>query len=392
MEIITENEYAHWLYCVPGIGSRSIEKLLNTGMTCKEIYETNIREFKGLVPEKKLKALDESRRIWNFEKEKEKLQKSGIRFVSRLSDEFPEKLKNIPDSPLALFVKGNLPDPEAPSVAIIGARMCSEYGRYEARQFGRGLALAGVQVISGMAKGVDGISQKAALSVGGKSYGILGSGVDFCYPEENRDVYNKLCENGGVISEYLPGTEPRASLFPMRNRIISGLADVILVIEAREKSGTQITVDTALEQGREVIAVPGRITDRLSDGCNLLISQGAGAALDVEDVLERIRDIRNGQSPHIVTGLCKRDGTDKADTDLRLETENELEDMMENELSLEDRIVSVLDIIPVSASSIMEELYRRGIDISIQQLMSSLMELTYKGRIAQNGAYYRKIG
>ena len=244
-----------------------------------------------------------------------------------------------------------------------------------ARNFGRGLALAGVQVISGMARGIDGISQKAALEAGGTSYGIVGSGVDICYPEENMDVYRQLCENGGVISEFPPGTYPKANFFPMRNRIISGLADVVLVIEAREKSGTQITVDTALEQGRDVLAVPGRITDRLSDGCNLLISQGAGVALGVDDVLGRLWEIQKGLEPP---------KKEKAE-------ENEEQDSMRVfSKTVEDEIMDIIDVIPVSASQILENLNSKEIELSIPQLMSHLMELNYKGKIIQEGVYYRK--
>lgn len=381
---ITENEYAHWLFNVPGLGNKSIDKLLCGGWKCGELFEIDSKELKGILTAKQIKNFEESRRIWNFEAEKEKLKAADIRFIPRIDKNFPEKLKTIPDPPFAIYVKGKLPDPAKPSVAIIGARMCSEYGRYMARQFGRGLAMAGVQVISGLAMGVDGVSQKAALLSGGKSFGILGSGVDICYPEENREIYNMLIDNGGLISELPPGTMPKACFFPMRNRIISGLADVVLVIEAREKSGTQITVDTALEQGRDVLAVPGRVTDRLSDGCNLLISQGAGVALDVQDVLERLH--RSKASPPLTVN--KKVGIDEIPYIVPEPEESLLEPAEEK---IEDQILSILDIIPVSASFIMEELYKAGREVSIPELMRILMDMSYNGLIVQNGAYYRKI-
>lgn len=260
--------------------------------------------------------------------------------------------------------------------------MCSDYGRYMARQFGRGLAMSGVQVISGMARGVDGIAQHAAITAGGKSFAVLGCGPDICYPEENKDVYDFLPNSGGIISEYPPGMEPISSFFPKRNRIISGLSDVLLVVEARQKSGTSITVDTALEQGREVLAVPGRVTDRLSDGCNNLISQGAGVAINVEDVLDRLWQLK------------KTETVDRAD-DKEVTQNKYIEDEMSftnaEEPTIEDDILSILDIIPVSTSYIMEELYRRGRDTSIPILMAILMDMTGCGKIAQNGAYYRKV-
>ena len=178
-----------------------------------------------------------------------------------------------------------MPADEKPTVAIVGARMCSEYGRAAAKEFGSKLAESGIQIISGLAMGIDGISQRAAIDAGADSFGVLGCGVDVCYPKSNQDLYERLLKQGGVLSEFLPGTPPKAQHFPARNRIISGLSDLVLVIEAKEKSGTGITVDMALEQGREVYALPGRITDALSKGCHKLIKQGAGIATSPEDII-----------------------------------------------------------------------------------------------------------
>lgn len=394
----TENEYAHWLFNVPGLGNKSIDKLLCSGMGCKEIYEADSREFKGILTQKQIGNLEKSRRDWDFEMEAKKLADKGISFIPRIDKRFPEKLKNIPNPPFALYVKGQLPDPCKPSVAIIGARMCSDYGRQMARTFGRGLAMAGVQVISGMARGVDGISQKAALEIGGESFGVVGCGADVIYPPENSEVYKELCESGGVISEYPPGTEPKANFFPLRNRIISGLADVVLVIEAREKSGTQITVDTALEQGREVLAVPGRVTDRLSDGCNLLISQGAGVAIGVGDVLDRLEGYRREKESTEEKKEDYEETEDCSDFSECLgsnEDEEGASDMSmeidpQPERSLEEIVFESIDIIPSSASQIMERIEKRGKILSIPQLMGQLMDLTFKGMIVQEGVYFRK--
>jgi len=387
---MTENEYAYFLYNIPGLGNKGIYSILDSGITCGDIFNMDEKSLSLLVKEKTSKTkiakeIIERRKLWDFEKEAEKLKTQGISFISACSDEFPERLRHIPDPPFAIYVKGNLPNPEIPSVSIVGARMCSDYGRFMSREFGKGLALAGVQVISGMARGVDGISQKAAIEAGGSSFGILGCGVDICYPEENRDVYSRICANGGLISEYHPGTEPKPNLFPMRNRIISALADIVLVVEARQKSGTQITVDQALEQGKEVLAVPGRVTDRLSDGCNFLISQGAGVALSVGDVLDRLWRGTNGKR-------TKDNNTDDPEEKtLEKYRNNNEEDLgVEEQRSIEDEIVDVVDIIPVSASSIMERLYEKEITISVPELMGKLMDLTYKGLIIQDGVYYRK--
>lgn len=211
----------------------------------------------------------------------------------RIEDEgYPKRLKNIPGAPKALYVLGRLPEEERLSVAVVGARDCSEYGRFVAKELGAALGKNGITVISGMARGIDGISQEEALDAGGSSFGVLGCGVDICYPKENRRLYEKLRKSGGLLSEYLPGTPACANHFPPRNRIVSGLADVVVVVEARVKSGTLITVDMALEQGREVYAVPGRTTDKLSEGCNRLIRQGAGVLFSVE---EFIRELLEGE-------------------------------------------------------------------------------------------------
>lgn len=209
---------------------------------------------------------------------------------------YPERLKNISGAPKELYVLGRLPEEDRLSVAVVGARDCSEYGKFVARELGAVLGRNGISVVSGMARGIDGISQEAALDAGGSSFAVLGCGVDICYPEANRRLYERLKECGGVISEYPPGSPALAWHFPPRNRIVSGLADVVVVIEARIKSGTLITVDMALEQGREVYVVPGRVTDRLSDGCNSLLRQGAGILLSPEEFLRELLEGEIGRA------------------------------------------------------------------------------------------------
>ncbi len=207
------------------------------------------------------------------------------RKILRNEAEFPLRFKNIKEPPEAVYVAGMLPEPEQKAVAIIGSRGCSFYGRQMAEWFGSSLAREGVVVVSGMATGIDGISQRAALSVGGRSVGVLGCGLDICYPAANRDLYQALRKKGCLLSEYPAGSPPEAWHFPRRNRLISALADLVLVIEAKEKSGTLLTVEYALEQGKEVYALPGRVNDPLSAGCNRLLEQGAGLALTPAHVL-----------------------------------------------------------------------------------------------------------
>ena len=212
----------------------------------------------------------------------------NIHYIRRNSDYYPLRFEGLSDVPMGLYYIGSLPDDNAPSVAVVGARSCSSYGRKTAFALGKFLAENGVQVVSGMAMGIDSSAQEGALAAGGKTFAVLGCGVDICYPRTSYAVYDALAVRGGIIAEVEPGTKPLAYNFPRRNRIISALSDIVIVVEAREKSGSLITVDCALEQGRTVYAVPGRIGDRLSDGCNYLIAQGAGILWSFEAVMEEL--------------------------------------------------------------------------------------------------------
>ncbi len=216
--------------------------------------------------------------------EYEKLTKQGIRFVSIEDEEYPSLLKEVEDRPLGLFVKGRLPDSTLPKIAIVGARACSSYGKECAEQLAKSLSQVGAQIVSGMAYGIDCCSQKAALEEG-RSYAVLGGGVDICYPKENIGLYEELIRSGGVISEMRPKTRGLPILFPRRNRIISGICDAVIIIEARKKSGSLITAEFAAEQGRSVYAVPGSIFSGLSEGCHELIRNGATLLSSPEELL-----------------------------------------------------------------------------------------------------------
>ncbi len=200
-------------------------------------------------------------------------------------DIFPENLKVIKDSPLYLFKKGTLPK-KRKSVAMIGSRNCSYYGREIATCFAKIFAECGLTIVSGMARGVDGYAHDGALMGNGITVGVLGFGIDECYPKENFLLKNRILENGALISEYPPGTLGYANHFPARNRLISGFADCLVVVEAAKKSGTLITVDFALEQNKNIYAVPGRIGDPLSEGCNELIKSGCTPLTDPSDILQ----------------------------------------------------------------------------------------------------------
>lgn len=283
-----ELPYELWLCSFPDIGNRQLLGLTELCGGAQGVYYAGTDKWSQVLKEKQVESLKRFTEGWKPREEYEKFKLKGIRLVTLADSLYPKELREIPDAPYGLFVRGKLPEEGEPTVAVIGARDCSPYGSLLAERLGEELGRHGITVVSGMARGIDGISQQAALDAGGRSCGVLGCGVDICYPKENRKLYDRLWSQGCLVSSYPPGTPAIARNFPPRNRIVSGLADAVVVVEAREKSGTLITVDMALEQGREVYAVPGRITDRLSDGCNRLIRQGAVPLLNPQEL---IRDL-----------------------------------------------------------------------------------------------------
>lgn len=294
-----ELPYELWLCSFPGMGNRQLRMLVELCGDAGRVYFASTDEWKQVLNDKQVENLKRFTEGWRPEAEYMKLQEKGIRLVTLMDPGYPGRLREIPDAPYGLFVRGQIPGEEQ-AVAVIGARDCSQYGAFVARKLGESLGRYGITVVSGMARGVDGISQQAALDAGGNSWGVLGSGVDVCYPPQNRELYDRLPVRGCLVSSYPLGTPALSRNFPPRNRIVSGLADAVIVVEAREKSGTLITVDMALEQGREVYAVPGRITDRLSDGCNRLIRQGAIPLLDPEDLITELVELRQRKQQVIV--------------------------------------------------------------------------------------------
>jgi DNA processing protein len=212
----------------------------------------------------------------------------GFRFAGRSDADFPPLLRAIHDPPPGLFLRGGAPVEllRLPAVAIVGARSCSPYGAQVARALARELAGAGLVVVSGLARGVDGHAHRGALDAGGLTVAVLGCGIDRDYPASHRGLAAEIAERGLVVSEYAPGVEPAPWRFPARNRVIAGLSAATVVVEAREASGALITADLALEEGREVFAVPGEITSALSAGSNALLRLGATPLTSAADVLE----------------------------------------------------------------------------------------------------------
>lgn len=292
------NEYNYWLANINNIGVKKIELLLKFFGSAEAIFyasEEELQTFRSkLCPPylrfgiNDIKAIIESRKPEKIHDDYTKLIQNGIYFVTKEDEHYPAKLHNIYGAPFALYIKGRLPVEEHKTIAIVGARKCSAYGGELAEYFAGELAARNIAVISGLAHGIDAHAHKGALAVNGRTYAVMGCGIDICYPRENIKLYMDMQAKGGIISEYAPGVIPTAGLFPMRNRIISGLADAILVIEARARSGSLITADMGLEQGKEIYAIPGRPTDPLSEGCNNLIKMGAKLVATADDILEEL--------------------------------------------------------------------------------------------------------
>jgi DNA processing protein len=241
-----------------------------------------------VVQEPKERRFERFRQRFDAESYRAFLRARGFRFVGRSDPAFPPLLRELHDPPPGLFLRGSADVVllSQPAVAIVGARACSSYGAQVARLLGRELAAAGLVVVSGLARGVDGEAHRGALEACGATIAVLGCGVDRDYPGAHAQLARGICETGLVISEYAPGVEPAPWRFPARNRIIAGLSAATVIVEARERSGALITADFALEAGREVFAVPGEITSALAAGTNALLRLGATPLTCATDVLE----------------------------------------------------------------------------------------------------------
>ena len=367
-----EKAYQFWIHNLPGIGDRTIEKLLLAFGSEKAVYEARGKELSKVLDEDKKNAVKDFTDNWDLQGEYEKLLERKIRFLTCKDREYPSRLQKLKHPPYGIYCIGNLPGEENPAAAVIGARECSEYGRFIARAFAGRLAEAGIAIISGMARGIDGIAQQGAVDAGGATYAVLGCGVDICYPAANIKLYEEIiATGGGILSVFVPGMEPQKRNFPERNRIVAGLSDILLVVEARQKSGTWITVDMALEQGKNVYAVAGRLTDRLSDGCNLLIRQGAGIALSPEDLVREVEILTNRQ------GMSRK--------------ENEKRTKQQNAKN-EEGIYKFLDFSPRTADELLKQMRETGKDVELSEVLSELILLCMEGKARQEAGCYVKTG
>lgn len=287
---MTEQEALVALNMISGIGSLRLKNLLEAFQSAPRIFlssEDKLKKVDGIGS--KIAQEISSFSFAELKKELELAKKLKVKLVTIGDKEYPENLKNIYDPALCLYLKGRLRQEDNLSVAIVGSRRASFYGLACAEKFSYQLAGLGVTIISGLARGIDTQAHKGALNAAGRTIAVLGSGLNCVYPPENKGLSEEIAERGALLSEFPLNTKPLAQNFPRRNRVISGLSQAVLVVEAARNSGALITADFALEQGREVFAIPGKVDSATSLGTNRLIKQGAKLIDNVEDIIEELK-------------------------------------------------------------------------------------------------------
>ena len=398
--MFSDRETLCFLQHVPGIGNKTIKELWAYFKTGDCIYHAGEEELAKLLGDKRKLAFLNAREKRTPTEVLKQVEKKGISYYTVFDWNYPERLRKICDAPPALYVRGSLPPENEMTASVVGARKHSYYGEKQTKIFAGILANNQVGVVSGMAKGIDGIAQMTAVEHGGKTYAVLGCGVDICYPPECRRLYERLPEYGGIISEYPPGTQPKAGLFPLRNRIISGLGDILLVMEARQRSGTLITVDMALEQGKEIWALPGRCDDVLSCGCNKLIAQGCGILTGEKEFAEdlellKLKYVRRPKKVQEIYMVEKTNGnlTEEKRSGGKNQSDTTRECHFQPESELEQILLTLLDYQPMSLSNIYEKIVCDAREVpTLPQMSAALMELCMKGLVKQiNGNWYIRV-
>jgi DNA processing protein len=305
-----KQKYWVWL-SETDISPRKKQKLVEWYGDPVNVWHASERELKslGFLSEENVMLLRDKIKRSMISQQLEKIQQEEIRIVIFTDTSYPEYLKNIHDPPIVLYVKGKIGSEEK-AIAVVGSRKASTYGMHMAEEIAYELCQRGLTVVSGMARGVDSWAHRGSLKAKGRTIAVLGSGLDTVYPPENAGLMQEIAETGAVVSEYVPGVPPVPQNFPARNRIISGLSMGVVVIEATDKSGSLITANFALDQGREVFALPGNINSSNSRGTNKLIKEGAKVVTCITDILEELSvflgDVQNAYKPALWKTLFNR--------------------------------------------------------------------------------------
>ena len=369
LSVSSRHVNAPWLALarVKGLGAVSFKKLTTRFVDPTAAFSaalTELEQVEGLHRD----AIDGIVAFsdWaEIDEEIERARDAGIAIVPFTNPNYPARLRTIADPPPFLYVKGNILTDDDKAVAIVGSRSASEYGRRVARDLSRGLVSLGFTVVSGMARGIDGSAHESALQAGGRTIAVLGSGVERAYPAEHETLYRRIGENGAVLSELPIGTRPLAFNFPARNRLISGLSLGVVVVEATEKSGSLITATLAVEQGREVFAVPGEVGSSRSRGAHRLIRQGAKLVESVDDIIEEIAPQlldRTGSATQRAPRVLPQNASDATRTIFALLQENTLQ------------VDQVIERTGMSAAQVLETL----LDLELQGLLRQLPGKIYR--------------
>lgn len=380
-------KYWVWLTNVPGLHNRSRWLLLEHFGSPEEIYyadEARLQLVEDLPAAQR--ALLSEKSLQRAEEILADCAAKDIFIVTVQDAAYPQRLRNIYDAPLLLYGKGAMPlfDEEA-AIAVVGTRKCSPYGIHSGEMLGYELARQGALLVSGLAEGVDAAAMKGALRAGGFVAAVLGGGVDVVYPAANRRLYEDIAATGVLLSEYPPGTTPDGWRFPVRNRILSGLSIAAVVVEAPERSGALITANTAMEQGRDVFAVPGPIDSPLSRGCNQLIRDGAGLVMEGRDVLAGYQS----RFPHRIHADDTRlpepvepEAEKKEETEAIPVPDLPVLDIGRNREQLTDDQLRIIRALDTRQAKLTDEVAEEA-DLPVRRVLSALTVLEIDGYAAQ---------
>jgi DNA processing protein len=363
-----EQERLHWLALrfVPGLGNRVALRLINALGSATGVFHASATELEALgIASHVVRNLATGTVFEQAIKEADQARQQGASLVTIQDEEYPARLREIFDPPLTLYYRG---DPELMrglGLAIVGSRRPTAYGRAVTQRLANDLVACGLAVISGMARGIDSAAHQGALDAGGKTVAVLGSGIDVIYPSENKKLYEQIATKGLLLSEFPLGSFPAPQNFPIRNRVISGLSLGVLVVEAAQYSGSLITARLAMEQNREVFAVPGSVTNKNSWGPHILIKQGAKLVQDWQDVVEEL-------SPDVRKQLIPIAGATKSEQGASLFAE-----------SLSETERAIYGLLRVDESVHVDAILEAQRQLSSSEVLATLLELEFKNLVRQ---------
>jgi DNA processing protein len=380
---MNDQDLKYWiaLKSIDGVGNIGCKNLIDAFETPRNVFDKSFQTLKMIpgIGQKTASLIKDFNKWQNVDKEIILLEKLKSTIITYKSPLYPKNLLNIYDLPVLLYVKGVLREDDI-NIAVVGSRTASTYGKFSTERLCRELALKGITVVSGLARGIDSAAHRGALAAKGRTIAVLGCGLDIVYPPENEKLLEEISENGAVITEFPFGTPPNASNFPARNRIISGISLGVVVVEASEKSGSLITARIALEQGREVFAVPGSIDSSGSRGTHKLIKQGAKLIEGVDDILDEIiPQVDNSQitstPPSPIQGEGHRQGGYSRSNSREINGKSTLIDKLSNEEK------SVLEIVLSKKTDIDTIITITG--FKVPDVLNTLLKLELQGLIVQ---------